>query len=137
MGNPSDTSDTHDPLIGARIGQVEIREYLDQGGMAVVYKGYHTFLEKQIAIKFMSQSLMRSESNVQRFIREAQTIARLNHPNIVQVIDAGQFQKMYYMTMEFLEGLPLDSYVKQRGQIPYEEAIAISSRAAPKIVMEN
>ena len=53
--------DDYDPLIGMKIGQVEIKEYLDEGAMGVVYKGYHGFLQKKVAVKFMASSLMRSK----------------------------------------------------------------------------
>lgn len=71
---------------GTRLGRYLVIERIGEGAMGVVYKAYDSVLDRRVALKLMSQS---SPSGNQRFLREAQTLARLAHPNVVTVHDAG------------------------------------------------
>ncbi|MBN1876697.1 MAG: serine/threonine protein kinase, partial [Anaerolineae bacterium] len=91
-------------LIGQHIGQYEILEKIGQGGMAEVYKGIHSALRRHVAIKLMGQSLQNDPTLNQRFLREAQAVAALRHPNIVQVYDFGTYEGGHYIVMEYVAG---------------------------------
>src|SRR4051812_25320962 len=84
---PSDKTAT---LVGTRIGNCILQREIGQGGMGAVYLAHHVGLNKPVAIKIMSAALIGSDSNIQRFMREAQMAASLEHPNVVQVFDVGE-----------------------------------------------
>ena len=83
-----------------------INSELGQGGMGVVYHGYDTKLERDVAIKVLSE-LGVSTEGYSRLIREAQSVARLNHPNIVTIYDVGEHNKIPFVIMELVEGYSL------------------------------
>ncbi len=93
-----------DALIGRTIGAYEILEKIGQGGMAEVYKGQHTALRRLVAIKFLGRHIQTDANMTQRFQREAQAIAALRHPNIVQVFDFGTYESGHYLVMEYVKG---------------------------------
>ncbi|MBI5291172.1 MAG: protein kinase [Chloroflexi bacterium] len=94
-------------LSGTRLGTYEVIGLLSRGGMAEVYKGRHPRLERTVAIKILPASLAAEADFRQRFEREARAVAALKHPNIVQVFDFGDAAGLYYMVMEFLDGIDL------------------------------
>jgi eukaryotic-like serine/threonine-protein kinase len=94
-------------LLGKDIGRYKIVEQLGQGGMATVYKAFDTRLERDVAIKVIRREAFSQEvldSVLKRFEREAKTLAKLTHPNIVPVIDYGEFEGSPYLVMPFLPG---------------------------------
>ncbi len=93
-----------DDLIGARIGHYIIQEPLGQGGMARVYKGYQEHLDRMVAIKVLPSYYAADPNFVNRFKREAQAMARLSHPSIVTVHDAGEQDGRLYIVMAYMSG---------------------------------
>ena len=94
-------------LIGQSLGRYHILEQLGEGGMAVVYKAYDTRLETDVAVKVIrTENLAPSvlERSLKRFEREAKALARLTHPNIVKVIDYGEYEGKPYLVMPYLRG---------------------------------
>jgi len=94
-------------LIGQSLGRYHILEQLGEGGMATVYKAYDTRLERNVAVKVIRKSAFGSEvieRILKRFDREAKALARLNHPNIVPVIDYGEYVGAPYLVMPYLSG---------------------------------
>lgn len=91
-------------LTGQNVGPYRILERCGQGGMAEVYKGYHPLIDRYVAIKVLRPSFADDEEFRTRFQREATAVARLRHPNIVQLYDFGRLGERYYMVMEFIEG---------------------------------
>ncbi|HEX6387526.1 MAG TPA: protein kinase [Anaerolineae bacterium] len=92
-------------LVGHEINQYKINQYVAQGSMAYVYRGRDTSLERDVAIKILHPELMLDNKFVTRFQHEAKVIARLRHPNIVQVYAAGTTSDGYhYIVMEYVEG---------------------------------
>jgi serine/threonine-protein kinase len=89
---------------GRKIGQYEILEPLGKGGMASVYRAYQTNLDREVAIKVMAERYNTDPAFVERFRREARSIARLRHPNILTVYDAGNENGLLYLVMELIEG---------------------------------
>lgn len=94
----------NDPLIGASLGSYEIIEAIGEGGMARIYRGYHAELNRDAAIKVINWGLQEDPEVTERFRREAQAIAKLRHPNIVQIFDFGKHTSGYFMAMEFIDG---------------------------------
>jgi serine/threonine protein kinase len=94
-------------LIGKEIGKYRITERIGRGGMAEVYLGVHTHLDRQVAIKVLHSYLLEGGDFIERFKREAKAVASLRHPNIVQVYDFDIQDEIIFMVMEYIEGTNL------------------------------
>ncbi len=129
-----DTPATPGDLTGKTLGSYRVLEALGRGGMAEVYKGYHSLLDRYVAIKVLHAHFMADPQFVERFQREAATVARLRHPNIVQVHDFGIQDAITYMVMEYVEGVTLKERLtglRAAGNtLPIEEAAAIARQVA-------
>jgi len=90
----------------------EILEELPRGGQAVVYKAIHIPTKTNVAIKVLLPSMLASERARYHFEREAELIAHLDHPNIVKIRDSGIIHGQYYFVMEYIQGQPLDRYIR-------------------------
>ncbi len=101
------------PLLqeGQNLGKYKIVEQLGRGGMAQVYKAYHSQLDRYVAVKVLRADLVEEAEFLARFRREARAVAALRHPNIVQVHDFDTQDELYYMVMELLEGDTLKTYL--------------------------
>jgi tRNA A-37 threonylcarbamoyl transferase component Bud32 len=120
------------PLAPAEIAkhfpQLEILECLGRGGMGVVYKARQPKLNREVALKILAPEKGADPKFAERFLREAQSLARLNHPNIVTVHDFGEADGLYYLLMEYVDGVTLRQLLQTRKMAP-EEALKI----VPKI----
>ncbi len=103
----------------------EIIRSIGEGGMANVYLGYDTILDRNVAIKILRGDLSNDEKFVRRFQREALSASSLAHPNIVEVYDVGEDNGLYYIVMEYIEGKTLKQLLKKRGSLTLSEAIDI------------
>lgn len=117
-------------LTGSQIGPYEILGQIARGGMSEVYRGRHTRLERIVAIKILPVSLAGEQDFRERFTREAQGVATLQHPNIVQVYDFGDLQNTYYMVMEFINGRDLGSFMRETGALPLKNSLNILKQIA-------
>ena len=119
-----------DPLLGRLIdGRYEVRERIAAGGMATVYVAFDRRLERQVAVKVMHSSLgSQAERHefASRFRREAKAAARLTHPGMVRVYDQGTDGDISYLTMEYVDGGNLRTYLNREGTLPVGEALAIT-----------
>lgn len=104
---PALTRTNADTLTGATLGSYRVLTPIGRGGMAVVYRGYQTTLDRYVAIKVMSNTVAGHQSFLERFQREAASTAQLRHQNIVQLYDFGTHEGISYMVMEFIEGVTL------------------------------
>ena len=95
-----------------RIGKFEILDRLGQGGMGTVYKARDPSLDRLVALKTIVSGLLESEEAKERFYREARAAARLQHPNIVTVFEAGDFEGTLFIAMELLEGQDLSQVLQ-------------------------
>jgi len=91
----------------SRVGGFEVVSKLGQGGMGAVFKAIQVSVARPIALKILPQRLAKNPDYLARFFREARSAARLNHPNIVQAIDAGEADGYHYFAMEFVDGRSL------------------------------
>ncbi|MCX6906992.1 MAG: SUMF1/EgtB/PvdO family nonheme iron enzyme [Verrucomicrobia bacterium] len=117
-------------LEGQTFAGFEVVAKLGQGGMGAVYKARQPLLDRFVALKVMSQQLSGDPGYIARFIREAASAAKLNHPNMVQVYTAGEQGGVYYIVMEFVEGESLNQRLKRVGALDPVEAIAITLHVA-------
>jgi serine/threonine protein kinase len=107
---------------GSRFGGYEVLQALGSGGMGMVYRARDLTLERVVALKVLAPELSKDPSFVQRFLKEARAVARLNHPNIVQIYNFGCVESVYYLAMEYVDGDSLGHHLKSRH---YTEAEAI------------
>ncbi len=107
-----------------------LRKLIGQGGMGKVYKAIHEFTFREVALKILNTSFIRDETNVTRFFQEIRALAKLNHPNIVTLYDAGKGGRRYYFTMELVDGPSLAKYVQDKGYLPEKEALSIVKATA-------
>src|SRR3954467_9495493 len=104
--------------------QLEILACLGRGGMGVVYKARQKTLNRFVALKLLAPERVDDAKFAERFTREAQALAALNHPNIVTIHDFGQAGGFYFLLMEFVDGVNLRQLLRTRKFTP-EEALAI------------
>ncbi|WP_017600007.1 Stk1 family PASTA domain-containing Ser/Thr kinase [Nocardiopsis lucentensis] len=117
---------TSDPLVGATLDRryfVESR--IAGGGMATVYVAHDLRLDRRLALKVMHPSLAQDPTFVQRFINEAHSVAKLSHPNVVQVFDQGEDQGHVFLAMEYVPGLTLRDRLKAAGRLRPREALHV------------
>lgn len=100
-----------DPYLGKMFGNYQLVQKVGQGGMGLVYKGRQVSLDRIVAVKILNKSLCDNAEFIKRFEREAKSIARINHPNIMAVYDFGQTDGLYYMVTEFIEGSSLSKQI--------------------------
>ena len=116
-------------LSGHSLGRYRIAEKIGEGGMGVVYRAHDTRLDRDVAIKVLPGARTNNPSQIERFKREARAVARLSHPNILEIFDFGEDGDFDYAVMELLHGSDLRSKVRS-GRIPVRKAIQIAQQAA-------
>lgn len=116
-------------LSGTTLGSYRVLTAVGRGGMAVVYKGYQPSLDRYVAIKVMSHVLAGDRTFIERFQREAASVAQLRHQNIVQMYDFDIHEDISYMVMEYIEGKTLKERLlelrQQQQRLPLTEAVQI------------
>jgi serine/threonine-protein kinase len=118
-----------DPYLGQEIsGHIEIRQLVGIGAMGRVYRAFQKGIDRDVAVKILHRELSANAQLVSRFTREAKVASRLQHPNVVQVLLAGQLpDRALYMVMEYLEGLSLQSALAAAGgALPLPQALHIA-----------
>ncbi|MEW2416174.1 Stk1 family PASTA domain-containing Ser/Thr kinase [Streptomyces sp. NPDC046866] len=115
-----------DPLVGQTIdGRYRIDARIAAGGMATVYRALDTRLDRILALKVMHPALAADAAFVDRFIREAKSVARLAHPNVVAVFDQGTDGPYSYLAMEYVSGCTLRDVLRERGALQPRAALDI------------
>jgi eukaryotic-like serine/threonine-protein kinase len=111
-------------------GRYRLERPLGHGGMASVFLARDTELDRAVALKLLAENLGGDESVRRRFVREARLAARLSHPNVVSVYDAGEDEGRPYIVMEHIEGESLADVLAARGRLPADEARGLALQAA-------
>ncbi|MDX3325020.1 Stk1 family PASTA domain-containing Ser/Thr kinase [Streptomyces sp. ME02-6979-3A] len=115
-----------DPLVGQLLdGRYRIDARIAVGGMATVYRAVDTRLDRVLALKVMHPALATDAAFVERFIREAKSVARLAHPNVVAVFDQGAQGAYVYLAMEYVAGCTLRDILRERGALQPRAALDI------------
>jgi serine/threonine protein kinase len=128
MTEPTTSSDpceplatTKDPQVGSQLGKYLLTSWLGRGGMGVVYAATDTVLRRPVAIKLLPAELG-EHGPWRRFLREARAAARLNHPHVVAIYDAGQHDGTCFLVMELVRGPSAQDLLQARGAMPWREA---------------
>ncbi len=114
-------------LIGNRY---EVEKLVGRGGNSSVFKAHDTLLERNVALKILHEHHLEDAEYVERFKREARTVAQLSHPNIVTVIDRGETDGRPFIVFEYVDGHTLDELIDKRGALPIDEALEIAIASA-------
>ena len=122
-----DTS-TADPLVGSVLdGRYRLDASIARGGMATVYAGFDTRLDRPVAVKVMHPTLAADDEFVERFRREAKAAARLSHPSVVAIYDQGEANGRTYLVMEHVQGRTVRELLRERGALPAAEALDLTA----------
>src|ERR671933_1066647 len=118
-------------LVGTQLnGRYRLDARWGAGGMATVYRAFDATLERKVAIKLMHREIASDSGQLERFRREARSVAQLSHPHIVGVIDAGEDEGRPYIVFEYVEGETLKERIRRLGRLPVDEAIAYAIEIA-------
>ena len=125
-------------LEGSVIGnRYKIQEKIGNGGMATVYKALDQILNRYVAVKVLREEFTTDEEFIKRFNAEAQSAARLTHPNIVSVYDVGQEYNIYYIVMELIQGKTLKQIIEEDGHLSWKWAVNIAIQIASALEMAH
>jgi serine/threonine protein kinase len=130
-------ADGGDVLIGRILRGCQIDRKVGEGGMGSVYHAQQLSLERSVAVKVLPPDLARNQNFIQRFEREAKSLARINHPNILHIYDFGEDQQLgiYFMIIEFVEGRDLGDILHERYTLSQVEVLDIVRQAAMGLEM--
>jgi len=123
-------ADMKSELIGKKLGKYLVKKLLGEGGLGFVFLAIDEFLERKVALKVVKPFLSSMPEIQKRFRKEAIAMARLGHPNIVQIYSLEQEADLIYFVMEHVPGKALDEVLKERGTFPLAEALQIITDAA-------
>jgi serine/threonine protein kinase len=118
-------------VVGETIAdRYEVEELVGHGGMSSVYKAKDSLLERHVALKILHEQYSTDDDFVERFKREARSVAQLQHPNIVTVIDRGEENGRQFIVFEFIDGENLKEHVVRKGRLEVRDALEISLEVA-------
>jgi len=112
--------------LGQQLGAYEITELLGKGGMGEVYRARDARLKREVAIKILPEEFSRDGDRINRFHREAEILASLNHPNIAGIHDLQEAGSVRFLVLELVEGETLADIIAKRGALPFEEVRSIA-----------
>lgn len=127
---PSSRESSEEAEIPSRLGGFEILRTLGKGGMGTVYLARQISLDRLVALKVLRQRWADDTTFLARFTREARAAARLSHHNVVQIYDVGEDNGLHFFSMEYVQGKNLAVLLRERGQLPAEEAVGYVIQAA-------
>jgi serine/threonine-protein kinase len=119
-----------DDISGKTLGDFHIVRRIGQGGMGQVYLAEQTSLKRKVALKILRPDLAANDVALSRFRTEAESVARINHPNIVQVFTVGQHDSTQFMALEYVEGMNLRDYLAKKGAPDLPRALLIMRQIA-------
>ena len=120
----------HASLLGRTFGAYEVFGLIGRGAVGTVYVANDLRLKRPVALKVLLGSLARDPKVVKTFHREAQAAAPLRHPNIVRIYSAGIEEGTPYIAMEYVEGEPLDRFIRRKGRIKWQSALFVAQQVA-------
>ncbi|MBN1418872.1 MAG: protein kinase, partial [Planctomycetes bacterium] len=123
-----------DPLLKREVAGYRLERRLGRGASGTVYLALQISLDRTVAVKILAPRLARNPELVGRFLEEARAVARLNHPHVVQIHDAGQVDDLFFMSMEYLSGGTLEETLSREKQLPPHRVIEVGVDAAKALV---
>ena len=115
---------------GSELAGYRVTGLLGRGGMGFVYEAEHQLLKRKAALKTLAPELGGGSDFRERFIRESQTVASIDHPNIIPIYDAGDVDGMVYIAMRYVKGPDLDKLISSGGTTDAHEALSILEQVA-------
>lgn len=122
LADPVDESQTLDSY--------QLIEKLGEGGMGAVWKSRHTRLNKLVALKILPQHLTSDPQTILRFEREMRAVGKVDHPNVVRAMDAGESRGIHYLVMEHIDGVDVSKHIKRHGPVSVAAACSMVRQAA-------
>jgi serine/threonine protein kinase len=119
-----------DPLIGMTLGGCRIQALLGRGGMGTVYKAHHIALDKPVALKVLAGHLESDVEFVDRFQREARAAAKVEHPNVIQVLNVAEEKAQHFIILQYIDGENLEQMLDRSGKLDLQTATRIARDAA-------
>jgi tRNA A-37 threonylcarbamoyl transferase component Bud32/streptogramin lyase len=119
-----------DSRIGTELAGYRVEALLGRGGMSVVYLAEHLRLKRKVALKLLAPELAKDPGFRERFLRESELAASLDHPNVVPVYDAGTADDVLYIAMRYVDGLDLKALLRREGPLAAKRALALCSQIA-------
>ncbi|MEJ6950880.1 Stk1 family PASTA domain-containing Ser/Thr kinase [Natronospora cellulosivora (SeqCode)] len=115
----------------------EILKELGKGGMAIVFEAQDLLLDRKVALKMLRHEYLNDKDFVKRFRHEAKAVARLAHPNIINIFDIGQKGEYQYLVMEYIEGRTLKDIIRKEGKIDFTEALDIAKQICSALLVAH
>ncbi|MCA8994658.1 MAG: serine/threonine protein kinase [Planctomycetaceae bacterium] len=112
------------------LGDFELRKKLGQGGMGTVYLGHQISLDRTCAVKVLSKDMAAKPGFVERFVREARSMAKIVHPNVVTCYAVGEYKGHHYVAMELMDGKSMQDWIDELGKLPVPDALLVTLVAA-------
>src|SRR6201981_3887972 len=109
-----------------RADRYELEELVGAGGMSSVYRAHDNLLDRKVALKVMHQQFGDDPEYVERFRREARSVASLSHPNVVTVIDRGEHEGRQFIVFEYVDGENLKQLIERNGPAPVDRALELA-----------
>jgi serine/threonine-protein kinase len=119
-----------DPRLGTRLAGYQIQGLLGRGGMGVVYLAEQTGPHRRVALKLLLDPATASETFRERFLRESELAAAIDHPNVLPVYDAGETDGVLWIAMRYVDGIDLAALLARDGPLAPEQALAIAGEVA-------
>jgi YVTN family beta-propeller protein len=119
-----------DPRLGTRLAGYRIQELLGRGGMGVVYRAEQLGPHRTVALKLLSPQVATSEAFRERFLRESELAAAIDHPNVLPVYDAGETDGVLWIAMRYVDGIDLAALLEREGPLAPEQALALGGQVA-------
>src|SRR6185295_10337462 len=123
-------AESKDPLIGMTLGGCRIQALLGRGGMGTVYRAHHLALDKTVALKVLAGHLESDVEFVERFQREARAAAKVEHPNVIQVLNVAEEKGQHFIILQFIDGENLEQLQERNGKLDLATATKIAYAAA-------
>src|SRR5690348_1668281 len=118
-------------------GRSRLEAKLGSGGMSTVYLARDTTLDRPVAVKVMHREMSEQADQLERFRQEARAVAKLSHPHVVAVIDAGEDGGYPYIVFEYVEGETLKQRISRLGRLPVQEAVAYAVEIGRGLVVAH
>ncbi|RLG55269.1 MAG: hypothetical protein DRN88_05875, partial [Candidatus Hydrothermarchaeota archaeon] len=119
---PKETVLVEEEVVGLISGRYELLKEIGQGGMGIVYEAMDHRLKRKVAIKKMREEIKAKPKERERFLKEARTVAKLHHPNIVDIYDVIEEEGEIYLVFEFVQGKTLEDIIGDRGKVSWEKS---------------